>query len=76
MDGAVTDGGKYIAADDWTDQDLLTRAEARERLADEIDAEHHALAGLSKTDQDPRVQAEIELRTRRLVALKAARAVI
>jgi hypothetical protein len=74
--------GKRIAADDWTDQDLLTRDEARERLAEEVDAESAALAALggsgsgSDTDSergvDPLVQAEIEARKRRLNALKIA----
>ena len=68
--------GKRIAADDWTDQDLLTRDEARERLADEADAESAALAALGGNDSersaDPLVQAEIEARKRRLNALKTA----
>ena len=72
--------GKRIAADDWTDQDLLTRDEARERLAEEVDAESTALAALggsggdtaSERSIDPLVQAEIEARKRRLSALKIA----
>jgi hypothetical protein len=63
------DAGKRIAADDWTDQDLLTRDEARERLAEEIESESAALAALGT---DPRVRAEAELRQRRLSALKVA----
>jgi hypothetical protein len=74
------DAGKRIAADDWTDQDLLTRDEARERLADEADAESAALAALggiqsdsdSERSTDALVQAEIEARKRRLNALKTA----
>ena len=70
------DAGKRIAADDWTDQDLLTRDEARERLAEEIDAESAALAALGGSDSergvDSLVQAEIEARKRRLNALKTA----
>jgi len=68
------DSARFIAADDWTDQDILTRTEARERLADEIGAERGALATLSETDPDPLVRAEIQLRTRRLTALQAAHA--
>jgi hypothetical protein len=64
------DAGKRIAADDWTDQDLLTKDEARERLGEEIDSESAALAALGA---DPRVRAEVQLRQRRLSALKAAR---
>jgi hypothetical protein len=63
------DAGKRIAADDWTDQDLLTRDEARERLADEIESESAVLAALGT---DPQVQAEVRLRQRRLSALKTA----
>jgi hypothetical protein len=63
------DPGKRIAADDWTDQDLLTRDEARERLADEIESESAALTALGA---GPRVQAEVRLRERRLSALKIA----
>ena len=72
------DAGKRIAADDWTDQDLLTRGEARERLAEEIDAESAALAALggsgsgSERSVDPRVRAEVEARQRRLNALQIA----
>jgi len=68
------DSARFIAADDWTDQDILTRTEARERLADEIGAERDALATLSESDPDPRVRTEIQLRTRRLTALQAAHA--
>jgi hypothetical protein len=63
------DTGKRIAADDWTDQDLLTKDEARERLANEIESESAALASLGA---DPRAQAEAQLRERRLSALKIA----
>jgi hypothetical protein len=63
------DAGKQIAADDWTDQDLLTKDEARERLAQEIKSESAALAALGS---DPGAQAEAQLRQRRLAALKTA----
>jgi hypothetical protein len=68
------DTPRRIAADDWTDQDLLTREEARERLAEEIEAESAALAMLDSGGENPLVRAEIEGRHRRLAALKAARA--
>jgi hypothetical protein len=61
--------GKRIAADDWTDQDLLTRDEARERLAAEIESESAALAALGSGTE---VRAELQLRQRRLAALKIA----
>jgi hypothetical protein len=72
--------GKRIAADDWTDRDLLTRDEGRERLAEEVAAESAALAALggsggdtgSERSVDPLAQAEIEARKRRLNALKIA----
>jgi hypothetical protein len=66
------DSARFIAADDWADQDILTRTEAKERLTEEIDAERDALATLSESDPDPRVKAEIQARTRRLTALRAA----
>lgn len=73
--GLTVDSSKRIAADDWTDQDLLTRGEARERLVAEIETESAELARLRESgDPGPRVRAEIETRTRRLAALKAARA--
>jgi hypothetical protein len=68
----AADAIKEIAADDWTDQDLLTKEEARERLAAEIGLESSALAGLDAGSPDPRVRAEAEFRTRRLRALRAA----
>jgi hypothetical protein len=67
-------GAKRIAADDWTDQDLLTREEAGERLDGEIEEESAELARLRQSGPGPRVHAEIEARSRRLAALKAARA--
>jgi hypothetical protein len=63
------DAGKRIAADDWTDQDLLTKDEARERIAEEIESESAALAALGA---GPVVQAEVQRRERRLSALKIA----
>jgi hypothetical protein len=63
---------KRITSDDWTDQDLLTREEARERLGAEIDAESAELARLLRGGPGPHAQAELDVRTRRLLALKAA----
>jgi hypothetical protein len=52
-----------IPKDDWVDQDLLTRGEAAERLAAEIEEVSAALAGPAASD---------EIMTRRLAALKEA----
>jgi hypothetical protein len=65
---------KRIPADDWADQDLLTRAEAGERLDAEIEAVTSQLAELGRADPDPAQRAGTELMTRRLAAMKAARA--
>ncbi len=63
---------KQLPADDWTDQDLLTKQEARERLAEEI-GRTQALLGRLKAQSvaDP---AEIHLVTRRLDAMESLRA--
>jgi hypothetical protein len=52
-----------IPQDDWVDQDLLTRGEAAERLAAEIEQVTAELAGPATGD---------EILTRRLAALKEA----
>lgn len=51
--------------DDWADQDLLTKDEARERLAAEIIRTQDQLATLTHPDDD----AEIILLERRLAAM-------
>jgi hypothetical protein len=66
---------KLISVDDhliehplaWHDR--LPRDEARERLAAEIESESAALAALGT---DPRGRADVQLRLRRLSALKIA----
>jgi hypothetical protein len=52
-----------IPQDDWVDQDILTRGEAAERLAGEIEQVTAELAGPAAGD---------EVLTRRLAALKDA----
>jgi hypothetical protein len=52
-----------IPQDDWVDQDLLTREEAAERLAGEIEHVTAELAGTAAGD---------EILERRLAALKEA----
>jgi hypothetical protein len=54
-----------IPQDDWVDQDLLTRTEAAERLAEEIERVTAKLAGPDARD---------EVLERRLAALKEAHA--
>jgi hypothetical protein len=54
-----------IPQDDWVDQDILTRKEAAERLAAEIDQVAAELAGAAAGD---------EMLGRRLAALKEAHA--
>ncbi len=57
-----------IPHDDWADQDLLTKAEAAERLADELT---EVKARLSGADADADADADETLR-RRLNALEEA----
>ncbi|MFF3574026.1 hypothetical protein [Nocardia jiangxiensis] len=59
-----------IAADDWTDTDLLTKREAAERLDNEITVVTAELATLTAAGGDG---AAIELLTRRLSAMWYAR---
>ena len=62
---------KQLPADDWTDQDLLTKQEARERLAEEIGRTRALLGSLkAQSVADP---AEIHLVTRRLDAMESLR---
>jgi hypothetical protein len=65
---------EQIPEDDWTDQDILTRGEAGERLDDEIEAVTGELAALRSDTVGPREVAERQLLTRRLDAMRAARA--
>ncbi|ABK69120.1 hypothetical protein [Mycobacterium avium] len=67
------DGGERIEqlpVSDWTDQDLLTKDEARERLVDEIGRTRTRLDELiAKNTDDP----EIDLLARRLNAMESIR---
>jgi hypothetical protein len=65
---------EQIPEDDWTDQDILTRGEAGERLDDEIEVVTGELAALRPDAAGPREAAERQLLTRRLDAMRAARA--
>lgn len=55
--------------DDWADQDLLTKEEARERLAAEVVRTQNRIAALRGPGDD----AEITLLTRRLAAMESIR---
>jgi len=55
--------------DDWADQDLLTKDQARERLVTEIDRTRTRIAALKTPDDD----AEIALLERRLAAMASIR---
>jgi hypothetical protein len=72
-DGSATDrvDVEQLPRSDWTDQDLLTKDEARERLIGEIDRTQARLdAVLSAPDPD---DAEITLLQRRLTAMRSIR---
>jgi hypothetical protein len=57
---------------DWTDQDLLTKDEARQRLVREIAQTRCRLEQLQTDTGDPaRIDAEITLLTRRLKAMES-----
>jgi hypothetical protein len=58
---------KPLDVDDWADQDLLTKDEARERLAAEIARTKSRLIRLKQPDDN----AEIALLERRLVAMES-----
>jgi hypothetical protein len=55
--------------DDWADQDLLTKDEARDRLVNEIVRTRTRLATMKQPDD----QAEIMLLERRLAAMESIR---
>jgi hypothetical protein len=62
---------EQLPVDDWTDQDLLTKDEARERLVSEIGRTRARLDRL-QTEQ-PDAEAEITLLARRLDAMESVR---
>ncbi|MGZ8747893.1 MAG: hypothetical protein ACXWZ2_12965, partial [Mycobacterium sp.] len=57
---------EQLPVSDWTDQDLLTKDEARERLVDEIGRTRARLDELTATSAD---DPEIRLLERRLNAM-------
>lgn len=61
-----------LAQSDWTDQDLLTKDEARERLVEEIARTRSRLEELETGTGDPaHIDAEVTLLTRRLNAMES-----
>jgi hypothetical protein len=61
---------EQLPVSDWTDQDLLTKDEARERLVDEIGRTRARLDELTTADAD---NPEITLLERRLNAMESVR---
>jgi hypothetical protein len=61
---------EQVPVSDWTDQDLLTKDEARARLVDEIGRTRARLDELAATNADER---EIALLQRRLNAMESVR---
>jgi len=70
MTGAFVDEIEQLPVDDWTDQDLLTKDEARERLVSEIGRTKARLDQLQSDNSD---EAEIALLSRRLNAMESVR---
>jgi hypothetical protein len=65
---------KNIDAADWTDQDLLTRDEAGERLDDEIETTRNRLTELkSQSGDDPNHASALDMVNRRLAAMENLR---
>ena len=62
-----------VPQSDWTDQDLLTKGEARERLIEEIARTRSRLAQIHTGTGDPaHIDAETALLTRRLNAMESS----
>jgi hypothetical protein len=61
---------EQLPVSDWTDQDLLTKDEARERLIDEIGRTRARLDELTASSTD---DPEIRLLQRRLNAMESVR---
>ena len=61
---------EQLPVSDWTDQDLLTKDEARARLVDEIGRTRARLDELTATNAD---DTEITLLARRLNAMESVR---
>jgi hypothetical protein len=65
---------EQLPQSDWTDQDLLTKDEAHERLISEIGRTQARLEEVRTGGGDPqRVDAEVSLLARRLNAMESVR---
>jgi hypothetical protein len=65
---------EQLPKSDWTDQDLLTKDEARERLVGEIGRTRARLEQLQgSTDDADSIDAEVRLLERRLNAMESVR---
>jgi predicted dinucleotide-binding enzyme len=65
---------EQLARSDWTDQDLLTKDEARERLVEEIGRTRARLEEVQAHTGDPAQRdAEVTLLARRLNAMESVR---
>lgn len=77
-DGATDRAGveriEQLPRSDWTDQDLLTKDEARERLVEEIGRTKARLEEVRASTGDPAHRdAEITMLARRLNAMESVR---
>jgi hypothetical protein len=70
MTGDGVEPVEQLPVSDWTDQDLLTKDEARERLLEEIP---RTRARLSQLQRDTPDDAEIAMLARRLNAMESIR---
>jgi hypothetical protein len=72
--GAATERVEQLPRSDWTDQDLLTKDEARERLVEEISRTKARLHQVKASTGDPaQIDAELTLLARRLNAMESVR---
>lgn len=64
---------EQLPQSDWTDQDLLTKDEAHERLVEEIGRTRARLEELQVGGDNERADAEVTLLARRLNAMESVR---
>jgi hypothetical protein len=65
---------EQLPRSDWTDQDLLTKHEARDRLVEEIGRTRARLEEVRASTGDPdRIDAEVTMLARRLNAMESVR---
>jgi hypothetical protein len=74
MDRAGVERIEQLPRSDWTDQDLLTKDEARERVVEEIGRTRARLEEMqARTDDPAQHDAELTLLARRLNAMESVR---